>query len=155
MKWFKEHKKVATIGLAGIFLLVLVLIGCGVAFSGSRNGSDQKEQEASVTDQKKDTVTEEKSSDTEVKKEDAAKEDVSEEKTETKEEAKKEEKTEKRMIPRKPVLHQLRLRLKRMKQKLLPISHPAIPVQRRQRQNPTDPVLPVAVRVSRSIHIPG
>lgn len=33
MKWFKEHKKVATIGLAGIFLLVLVLIGCGVAFS--------------------------------------------------------------------------------------------------------------------------
>ena len=50
MKWFKEHKKVATIGLAGIFLLVLVLIGCGVAFSGSRNGSDQKEQEASVTD---------------------------------------------------------------------------------------------------------
>ena len=95
MKWFKEHKKVATIGLAGIFLLVLVLIGCGVAFSGSRNGSDQKEQEASVTDEKKDTVTEEKSSDTEVKKEDAAKEDVSEEKTETKEEAKKEEKTEK------------------------------------------------------------
>ena len=84
MKWFKEHKKVATIGLAGIFLLVLVLIGCGVAFSGSRNGSDQKEQEASVTDEKKDTVTEEKSSDTEVKKEDAAKEDVSEEKTETK-----------------------------------------------------------------------
>ena len=81
MKWFKEHKKVATIGLAGIFLLVLVLIGCGVAFSGSRNGSDQKEQEASVTDEKKDTVTEEKSSDTEVKKEDAAKEDVSEEKT--------------------------------------------------------------------------
>ena len=49
----------------------------------------------------------------------------------------------------------VRLRLKRMKQKLLPISHPAIPVQRRQRQNPTDPVLPVAVRVSRSIHIPG
>jgi len=96
MKWFKEHKKVATIGLAGIFLLVLVLIGCGVAFSGSRNGSDQKEQEASVTDEKKDTVTEEKSSDTEVKKEDAAKEDVSEEKTETKEEAKKEEKTEKK-----------------------------------------------------------
>ena len=88
MKWFKEHKKVATIGLAGIFLLVLVLIGCGVAFSGSRNGSDQKEQEASVT--------EEKSSDTEVKKEDAAKEEVSEEKTETKEEAKKEEKTEKK-----------------------------------------------------------
>lgn len=85
MKWFKEHKKVATIGLAGIFLLVLILIGCGVAFSDSGNGSDQKEQEASVTDTKKDTVTEEKSSDTEVKKEDAAKE-----------EAKKEEKTEKK-----------------------------------------------------------
>lgn len=60
MKWFKEHKKAASIGLAGIFLLVLILIGCGVAFSGSGNGSDQKEQEASVTD--------EKSSDTEVKK---------------------------------------------------------------------------------------
>lgn len=147
MKWFKEHKKAASIGLAGIFLLVLILIGCGVAFSGSGNGSDQKEQEASVTD--------EKSSDTEVKKEDTAKEEVSEEKIETKEEAKKEEKTEKRMIPRKPVLHPLRLRLKRMKQKLLPISHPAIPVQRRPKQNPTDPVLPVAVRVSRSIHIPG
>ena len=42
MKWFKEHKKVATIGLAGIFLLVLILIGCGVAFSDSGNGSDQK-----------------------------------------------------------------------------------------------------------------
>ena len=96
MKWFKEHKKVATIGLAGIFLLVLVLIGCGVAFSGSRNGSDQKEQEASVTDEKKDTVTEEKSSDTEVKKEDAAKEDVSEEKIETKEEAKKRRKDRKK-----------------------------------------------------------
>ena len=96
MKWFKEHKKVATIGLAGIFLLVLVLIGCGVAFSDSGNGSDQKEQEASVTDTKKDTVTEEKSSDTEVKKEDAVKEKVSEEKIETKEEAKKEEKTEKK-----------------------------------------------------------
>ena len=88
MKWFKEHKKVATIGLAGIFLLVLILIGCGVAFSDSGNGSDQKEQEASVT--------EEKSSDTEVKKEDAAKEEVSEQKKETKEEAKKEEKTEKK-----------------------------------------------------------
>lgn len=147
MKWFKEHKKVATIGLAGIFLLVLILIGCGVAFSDSGNGSDQKEQEASVT--------EEKSSDTEVKKEDAAKEEVSEQKKETKEEAKKEEKTEKRMIPRKPVLHQLRLQPKKMKRKLLPISHPAIPVQRRPKQNPTDPVLPVAVRVSRSIHIPG
>ena len=82
MKWFKEHKKAASIGL---FLLVLVLIGCGVAFSGSGNGSDQKEQEASVTDEKKDTVTDEKSSDAEVKKEDAAKE-----------EAKKEEKTEKK-----------------------------------------------------------
>ena len=88
MKWFKEHKKVATFGLAGIFLLVLILIGCGVAFSDSGNGSDQKEQEASVT--------EEKSSDTEVKKEDAAKEEVSEQKKETKEEAKKEEKTEKK-----------------------------------------------------------
>ena len=88
MKWFKEHKKAASIGLAGIFLLVLILIGCGVAFSGSGNGSDQKEQEASVTD--------EKSSDTEVKKEDTAKEEVSEEKIETKEEAKKEEKTEKK-----------------------------------------------------------
>ena len=152
MKWFKKHKKAASIGL---FLLVLILIGCGVAFSDSGNGSDQKEQEASVTDEKKDTVKEEKSSDAEVKKEDAAKEDASEEKKETKEEAKKEEKTEKRMIPRKPVLHQLRLRLKRMKRKLLPISHPAIPVQRRPKQNPTDPVLPVAVRVSRSIHIPG
>ena len=96
MKWFKEHKKVATIGLAGIFLLVLVLIGCGVAFSGSGNGSDQKEQEASVTDTKKETAEEEKSSDAEVKKEDAAKEEVSEEKKETKEEAKKEEKTEKK-----------------------------------------------------------
>ena len=96
MKWFKEHKKAATIGLAGIFLLVLILIGCGVAFSDSGNGSDQKEQEASVTDTKKDTVTEEKSSDTEVKKEDTAKEEVSEEKIETKEEAKKEEKTEKK-----------------------------------------------------------
>ena len=53
MKWFKEHKKAATIGLAGIFLLVLILIGCGVAFSDSGNGSDQKEQEASVTDEKK------------------------------------------------------------------------------------------------------
>ena len=88
MKWFKEHKKAATIGLAGIFLLVLILIGCGVAFSDPGNGSDQKEQEASVTD--------EKSSDTEVKKEDTAKEEVSEEKIETKEEAKKEEKTEKK-----------------------------------------------------------
>ena len=68
MKWFKEHKKAATIGLAGIFLLVLILIGCGVAFSDPGNGSDQKEQEASVTDTKK----------------------------ETKEEAKKEEKTEKK-----------------------------------------------------------
>ena len=152
MKWFKKHKKAASIGL---FLLVLILIGCGVAFSDSGNGSDQKEQEASVTDTKKDTVTEEKSSDTEVKKEDAAKEEVSEQKKETKEEAKKKKRQKKRMIPRKPVLHQLRLRLKRMKQKLLPISHPAIPVQKRQRQNPTDPVLPVAVRVSRSIHIPG
>jgi len=147
MKWIKKHKKAATIGLAGIFLLVLILIGCGVAFSDSGNGSDQKEQEASVTD--------EKSSDAEVKKEDAAKEEVSEEKTETKEEAKKEEKTEKRMIPRKPVLHPLRLQPKKMKRKLLPVSHPAIPVQRRPKQNPTDPVLPVAVRVSRSIHIPG
>ena len=53
MKWFKEHKKAATIGLAGIFLLVLILIGCGVAFSDPGNGSDQKEQEASVTDTKK------------------------------------------------------------------------------------------------------
>ena len=93
MKWFKEHKKAASIGL---FLLVLILIGCGVAFSDSGNGSDQKEQEASVTDEKKDTVKEEKSSDTEVKKEDAAKEEVSEQKKETKEEAKKEEKTEKK-----------------------------------------------------------
>ena len=96
MKWFKEHKKAATIGLAGIFLLVLILIGCGVAFSDLGNGSDQKEQEASVTDTKKETAEEEKSSDAEVKKEDAAKEEVSEEKTETKEEAKKEEKTEKK-----------------------------------------------------------
>ena len=96
MKWFKEHKKVATIGLAGIFLLVLILIGCGVAFSDSGNGSDQKEQEASVTDTKKETAEEKKSSDAEVKKEDAVKEKVSEEKIETKEEAKKEEKTEKK-----------------------------------------------------------
>ena len=96
MEWFKEHKKAATIGLAGIFLLVLILIGCGVAFSDLGNGSDQKEQEASVTDTKKETAEEEKSSDAEVKKEDAAKEEVSEEKTETKEEAKKEEKTEKK-----------------------------------------------------------
>ena len=44
MKWFKEHKKVATIGLAGIFLLVLILIGCGVAFSDSGNGSDQENE---------------------------------------------------------------------------------------------------------------
>ena len=128
MKWFKEHKKVATIGLAGIFLLVLVLIGCGVAFSGSRNGSDQKEQEASVTDEKKDTVTEEKSSDTEVKKEDAAKEDVS-------------------------VLHPLRLQPKKMKRKLPPVSHPAVPARRRQRQKQITPVLPIAA--SRSIRIPG
>ena len=83
MKWFKKHKKAASIGL---FLLVLILIGCGVAFSDPGNGSDQKEQEASVTDEKKDTVKEEKSSDTEVKKEDAVKEKVSEEKKETKEE---------------------------------------------------------------------
>ena len=96
MKWFKEHKKAATIGLAGIFLLVLILIGCGVAFSDSGNGSDQKEQEASVTDTKKETAEEKKSSDAEVKKEDAVKEKVSEEKIETKEEAKKEEKTEKK-----------------------------------------------------------
>ena len=96
MEWFKEHKKAATIGLAGIFLLVLILIGCGVAFSDLGNGSDQKEQEASVTDTKKETAEEEKSSDAEVKKEDAAKEDASEEKKETKEEAKKEEKTEKK-----------------------------------------------------------
>ena len=96
MKWFKEHKKAATIGLAGIFLLVLILIGCGVAFSDSGNGSDQKEQEASVTDTKKETAEEKKSSDAEVKKEDAVKEKVSEEKKETKEEAKKEEKTEKK-----------------------------------------------------------
>ena len=81
MEWFKEHKKAATIGLAGIFLLVLILIGCGVAFSDLGNGSDQKEQEASVTDTKKETAEEEKSSDAEVKKEDAAKEEVSEEKT--------------------------------------------------------------------------
>ena len=96
MKWFKEHKKAATIGLAGIFLLVLILIGCGVAFSDPGNGSDQKEQEASVTDTKKETAEEKKSSDAEVKKEDAAKEEASEEKKETKEEAKKEEKTEKK-----------------------------------------------------------
>ena len=96
MKWIKEHKKAATIGLAGIFLLVLILIGCGVAFSDSGNGSDQKEQEASVTDTKKETAEEKKSSDAEVKKEDAVKEKVSEEKIETKEEAKKEEKTEKK-----------------------------------------------------------
>ena len=96
MKWFKEHKKAATIGLAGIFLLVLILIGCGVAFSDSGNGSDQKEQKASVTDTKKETAEEKKSSDAEVKKEDTAKEEVSEEKKETKEEAKKEEKTEKK-----------------------------------------------------------
>ena len=96
MKWFKEHKKAATIGLAGIFLLVLILIGCGVAFSDSGNGSDQKEQKASVTDTKKETAEEKKSSDAEVKKEDAVKEKVSEEKKETKEEAKKEEKTEKK-----------------------------------------------------------
>ena len=96
MEWFKEHKKAATIGLAGIFLLVLILIGCGVAFSDPGNGSDQKEQEASVTDEKKDTVKEEKSSDTEVKKEDAANEDASEQKKETKEEAKKEEKNRKK-----------------------------------------------------------
>lgn len=96
MKWFKEHKKAATIGLAGIFLLVLILIGCGVAFSDSGNGSDQKEQKASVTDTKKETAEEKKSSDAEVKKEDAAKEEVSEQKKETKEEAKKEEKTEKK-----------------------------------------------------------
>ena len=96
MKWFKEHKKAATIGLVGIFLLVLILIGCGVAFSGPGNGSDQKEQEASVTDTKKETAEEKKSSDAEVKKEDAVKEKVSEEKKETKEEAKKEEKTEKK-----------------------------------------------------------
>ena len=89
MKWFKEHKKAASIGL---FLLVLILIGCGVAFSDSGNGSDQKEQEASVTDTKKETAEEKKSSDAEVKKEDAVKEKVSEEKIETKEEAKKEEK---------------------------------------------------------------
>ena len=93
MKWFKEHKKAASIGL---FLLVLVLIGCGVAFSGPGNGSDQKEQKASVTDTKKETAEEKKSSDAEVKKEDAVKEKVSEEKKETKEEAKKEEKTEKK-----------------------------------------------------------
>lgn len=93
MKWFKEHKKAASIGL---FLLVLILIGCGVAFSDSGNGSDQKEQEASVTDTKKETAEEKKSSDAEVKKEDAVKEKVSEEKIETKEEAKKEEKTEKK-----------------------------------------------------------
>ena len=93
MKWFKEHKKAASIGL---FLLVLILIGCGVAFSDLGNGSDQKEQEASVTDTKKDTAEEKKSSDAEVKKEDAVKEKVSEEKIETKEEAKKEEKTEKK-----------------------------------------------------------
>ena len=60
MKWFKEHKKAASIGL---FLLVLVLIGCGVAFSGPGNGSDQKEQKASVTDTKKETAEEKKSSD--------------------------------------------------------------------------------------------
>ena len=96
MKWFKEHKKAASIGLVGIFLLVLILIGCGVAFSGPGNGSDQKEQEASVTDTKKETAEEKKSSDAEVKKEDAAKEEASEEKIETKEEAKKEEKTEKK-----------------------------------------------------------
>ena len=89
MKWFKEHKKAASIGL---FLLVLILIGCGVAFSGSGNGSDQKEQEASVTDTKKDTAEEKKSSDAEVKKEDAVKEKVSEEKKETKEEEKTEKK---------------------------------------------------------------
>ena len=44
MKWFKEHKKAASIGF---FLLVLVLIGCGVAFSGPGNVSDQKEHKAS------------------------------------------------------------------------------------------------------------
>ena len=145
MKWFKEHKKVATIGLAGIFLLVLVLIGCGVAFSGSRNGSDQKEQEASVT--------EEKSSDTEVKKEDAAKEDVSEEKTETKEEAKKEEKTEKKDDTKKTGTASATATTKKMKRKLPPVSHPAVPARRRQRQKQITPVLPIAA--SRSIRIPG
>ena len=153
MKWFKEHKKVATIGLAGIFLLVLVLIGCGVAFSGSRNGSDQKEQEASVTDEKKDTVTEEKSSDTEVKKEDAAKEDVSEEKTETNEEAKKEEKTEKKDETKKTGTASATATTKKMKRKLPPVSHPAVPARRRQRQKQITPVLPIAA--SRSIRIPG
>ena len=150
MKWFKEHKKAASIGL---FLLVLVLIGCGVAFSDSGNGSDQKEQEASVTDTKKETAEEKKSSDAEVKKEDAVKEEVSEEKIETKEEAKKEEKTEKKMIPRKPVLHPLRLQPKRKKQNLPPVSRPAVPTRRRQRQKQIAPVLLVAA--SRSIHIPG
>ena len=96
MKWFKEHKKVATIGLAGIFLLVLVLIGCGVAFSGSRNGSDQKEQKASVTDTKKETAEEKKSSDAEVKKEDAVKEKVSEEKKRDKRRGKKRRKDRKK-----------------------------------------------------------
>ena len=54
MKWFKEHKKAASIGL---FLLVLVLIGCGVAFSNSGNGSDQKEQENSSSSKPQHTHT--------------------------------------------------------------------------------------------------
>ena len=128
----------------------MILIGCGVAFSGSGNGSDQKEQEASVTDTKKDTAEEKKSSDAEVKKEDAVKEKVSEEKIETKEEAKRQKK---KMIPRKPVLHPLRLQPKRKKQNLPPVSRPAVPARRRQRQKQITPVLPIAA--SRSIRIPG
>ena len=57
------------------------------------------------------------------------------------------------MIPRKPVLHPLRLQPKRKKQNLPPVSHPAVPARRRQRQKQITPVLPIAA--SRSIRIPG
>ena len=151
MKWFKEHKKAASIGL---FLLVPFLIGCGVAFSGSGNGSDQKEQEASVTDEKKDTVTDEKSSDAEVKKRMLRKKRSLKKKRRPKKRQKR-RKDRKKDDTKKTSTASATATTKKMKRKLLPISHPAIPVQRRQRQNPTDPVLPVAFRVSRSIHIPG
>ena len=50
------------------------------------------------------------------------------------------------MIPRKPVLHPLRLQPKRKKQNLPPVSHPAVPARRRQRQKQITPVLPIAAK---------
>ncbi len=77
MEWFRNIRRQQPSDCR-IFLLVLILIGCGVAFSDLGNGI-RSEGTGTVTDTKKETAEEEKSSDAEVKKEDAAKEEVSSE----------------------------------------------------------------------------